>query len=115
MGNVWNGLPQEEMTEVYARIGPSLGFSERKPPKERRKPDYQPVSSSKHVDKIRYFNTDKGFGKIGEQGVFFHVSAIVDGNASFVSKGVTVAYEKGTDRHGRVCAVDVQLVKERTQ
>lgn len=114
MMNVWNGQPLEEMTEVYARIGPSLGFSERKPEVTRQGPDYQPVSSSKHVDKVRYYNAEKKFGKIGEQGVFFHISAVVDGNASFVREGVTLAYEEGTDRHGRLCAVDVQLVKERT-
>ncbi|WP_169083240.1 cold-shock protein [Paenibacillus sp. PL91] len=109
---VWDGLPKAEMAEVYARIGPSLGFSERKAAVERREPDYQPVSSSKHIDKVRYFNAGKGFGKIGEQDVFFHVTAVIDGNASFICKGVTLAYEEGTDRHGRVCAVDVQLVKD---
>ncbi|KQN97589.1 cold-shock protein [Paenibacillus sp. Leaf72] len=92
-------------------IGPSLGKSPRKPAIERREPDYQPVSSSKHTDKVRYYNAEKGFGKIGEAGLFFHVSAVVDGNASFIREGVTVAYEESVDRRGRPCAVDVQLVE----
>jgi cold shock CspA family protein len=109
---IWDG--GEGTGDEIKFIGPSFVVSPRKATVERQGPDYQSVSSSKHVDKVRYFNAGKGFGKIGEQGVFFHVSAFVDGNASFVREGVTLAYEEGTDRHGRVCAIDVQIVKERT-
>lgn len=110
---VWDGLKSEDMAEVNALIEPSLGRSTRQPDKERRKPDIQPVSTSKHVGKVAYYNAEKRFGFIGSDRLFFHASDIVDGNASFIRQGSAVAYEEGTDsRRGTAKAIDVQLVHE---
>ncbi|MCU6709783.1 cold shock domain-containing protein [Paenibacillus sp. J5C_2022] len=105
----------EAHVELMASIGPSIGTSKRQPKPERKGPEYQPVSPSKHVGKVRFFNPDKGFGFIGLNGgkpgkLFFHVAEIVDGNKAYIREGVTVAYEEGVDRQGRTKAVAVQLV-----
>ncbi|MFD1955827.1 cold-shock protein [Paenibacillus thailandensis] len=109
--NVWEGLQNEEMAEVLSKIGPSIAKSRFRG--ESNKPVYQPVSPSKFVGKVVFFNADKGYGRIGEHGQFFHVNQVSDGNATFIKKGVMVAYEEGIDaRSKRPQAVDVQLVKE---
>jgi Cold shock proteins len=96
---------------LMASIGPSLGVSRRKPEPNRKKPDYQPVPAGKMVGKVTFYNPERGFGRIDKR-LFFHVNEVKDGNAAFISEGVTVAYEEGVDRRGREKAVEVQLVKE---
>lgn len=63
--------------------------------------------------KIKMFNEDKGFGFIkpddGGDDVFFHVSALRDGDEINVGKAVT--FEMGTDpKSGKSKAVSVDLV-----
>lgn len=94
-------------------LTPTGYVSSRMPRKERKGPEYLPVPSSKYTGKVTYFNAERNFGKIGRR-IFFHVSEVKDGNASYIREGVTVAYEEGVDaRDGREKAVDVQLVPER--
>ena len=108
---VWDGLKNEDMTEVYGRIGPSIAFSKRAPKPEPRTVKYQPVSSAKLRGRVTYYNMGKGFGRIGKR-LYFHFSDVVDGNASFIREGVFVAYEDGINpRNGREKAVDIQLVE----
>ncbi|MFD1957136.1 cold-shock protein [Paenibacillus thailandensis] len=110
--NVWEGLQSEEMAEVNALIQPSIAKSRCRGKNEASGPVYQPVSPSKHVGKVVFFNAERGFGMIGTDGIFLHVSNVVDGNAAFLRKNSIVAYEEGVDRRGRTQAVDVQLVAE---
>jgi CspA family cold shock protein len=63
--------------------------------------------------KIKMFNEDKGFGFIkpddGGDDIFFHVSALRDGDE--ISQGKTVSFEMGVDKKsGKAKAVSVDLV-----
>ncbi|MDB5603811.1 MAG: Cold shock protein [Bradyrhizobium sp.] len=63
--------------------------------------------------KIKMFNEDKGFGFIkpddGGNDVFFHVTALIEGDD--VTVGKVVAFEMGTDpKSGKSKAVSVDLV-----
>ena len=63
--------------------------------------------------KIKMFNEDKGFGFIkpddGGVDVFFHVSALRDGDE--ISQGKAVNFEMGVDKKsGKPQAVSVDLV-----
>jgi CspA family cold shock protein len=63
--------------------------------------------------KVKMFNEDKGFGFIrpdgGDTAVFFHVSALRDGDD--VTSGKAVNFEMGTDeRSGKAKAISVDLV-----
>jgi CspA family cold shock protein len=62
--------------------------------------------------KIKMFNEEKGFGFIqpddGTGDVFFHVSALRDGDE--IAKGKAVSFEMGTDpKSGKTKAVSVDL------
>ena len=100
----------DSVTDKYIRLMAPHATSPRKAPKERKKPEYLPVSPSKQTGRVTFFNAEKNFGKINGK-MFFHVSDFVDGNAAYIRKGVTVAYEEGVDRSDRVKAIDVQLVE----
>jgi CspA family cold shock protein len=63
--------------------------------------------------KIKMFNEDKGFGFIKPDGggddIFFHVSALRDGDE--ISQGKPVSFEMGVDKKsGKTKAVSVDLV-----
>lgn len=63
--------------------------------------------------KIKMFNDSKGFGFIkpddGGNDVFFHVSALKDGDD--IAEGKAVTYEMGSDpKTGKSKAVSVDLV-----
>lgn len=63
--------------------------------------------------KIKMFNEDKGFGFIkpddGGNDVFFHVSALRDGEE--IAKDAVVSFEMGVDqKSGKPKAVSVDLV-----
>ena len=63
--------------------------------------------------KIKMFNDDKGFGFIqpddGGSDVFFHVSALRDGNE--ITKGKAVNVEMDADpKSGKTKAVSVDLI-----
>jgi CspA family cold shock protein len=63
--------------------------------------------------KIKMFNEEKGFGFIkpddGSNDVFFHVSALREGDD--VTVGKAVAFEMGTDpKSGKPKAVSIDLV-----
>ena len=63
--------------------------------------------------KIKMFNVDKGFGFIkpddGNNDVFFHVSALREGDEITVGKAVT--FESGVDpKSGKSKATSVDLV-----
>ncbi len=108
---VWIEDTGADRAELESRIGPSIAVSPRQPAGERSEPEYLPVSPSKHVGTVTFFNAEKRFGKIDGR-VFFHVADMIDGNKAHVREGVTVAYEEGVDkRSGREKAVDVHLVK----
>jgi cold shock protein len=62
--------------------------------------------------KIKMFNEDKGFGFIkpddGGDDIFFHVSALRDGDE--ISQGKAVSFEMGIDKKsGKTKAVSVDL------
>jgi CspA family cold shock protein len=63
--------------------------------------------------KIKMFNEDKGFGFIkpddGGDDIFFHVSALRDGDE--IRQGKAVSFEMGVDKKsGKPKAVSVDLV-----
>jgi cold shock protein len=63
--------------------------------------------------KIKMFNEERAFGFIkpddGGDDVFFHVTALRDGDE--IAKGKTVSYELGVDpKSGKSKAVSVDLV-----
>jgi cold shock protein len=63
--------------------------------------------------KIKMFNEGKGFGFIipdnGGDDIFFHVSALRDGDE--ISQGKPVSFEMGVDKKsGKTKAVSVDLV-----
>jgi CspA family cold shock protein len=63
--------------------------------------------------KVKMFNEDRGFGFIkpddGGADVFFHVSALKEGDE--ITKGAAVTFEVGTDPNtGKTRAVSVDLL-----
>jgi CspA family cold shock protein len=65
------------------------------------------------IGKVKMFNDEKGFGFIrpddGSNDVFFHVSALREGDDVTVGKAVT--FETGVDpKSGKTKAVSVDLV-----
>ena len=65
------------------------------------------------IGKIKMFNDEKGFGFIkpddGGEDVFFHVSALREGDE--VMRDKAVSFEMGTDpKTGKTKAVSVDLV-----
>jgi CspA family cold shock protein len=65
------------------------------------------------IGKVKMFNDEKGFGFIrpddGSNDVFFHVSALREGDDVTVGKAVT--FEAGVDpKSGKTKAVSVDLV-----
>ncbi|MOA32521.1 Cold shock protein CspA [compost metagenome] len=104
-------LKNKDMTEVYSRIGPSLGQSLRSelPPKERRK---KAESNRKH-GVVKMFNIERQFGFItvkGEPDVFFHLSAAEDADTAYFMRGDRVTLEVDIDKRVRTCAKNVRLV-----
>lgn len=102
-GEVWDGLKGEDMTEVYSRIGPSLGYSPRseqpKKPKDKRLNGY-----------IRRYYDDQKYGFIGREGakdVHFHISAVQSAGKPQIGDRVT--FEIGTDKRGKPTAKNVRL------
>jgi CspA family cold shock protein len=61
---------------------------------------------------VTYFE-EKGFGflrpEAGGRDVFFHISRLVDGQASDLSPGARVSFELGMDRTGKMAASAVRI------
>lgn len=61
---------------------------------------------------VTYFE-EKGFGflrpEAGGRDVFFHISRLVEGQASDLTPGAKVLYELGMDRTGKMAASSVRL------
>ncbi|GAA0134733.1 hypothetical protein YSY43_15730 [Paenibacillus sp. YSY-4.3] len=112
MAQVWDGLKGEEMAEVFARIGPSLGKSTVAPPKEKRKKVQTNLSIKQGV--VKMFDIGRGFGFLrvkGEPDVYFHSSNVSDSaDTMYFMRGDIVSFEPGEDNRGRPCAKDVKLV-----
>ena len=64
--------------------------------------------------KVKWFNSDKGFGFIqpegGAQDVFVHISAVERAGLQTLKDGAAVSYELETGRGGKTSAVDLRLV-----
>lgn len=105
MTQAWDGLKGEDMTEVYSRIGPSLGYSPR---------SEQPSSPKvkRQIGYVRRYYDDRRFGFIGrEEGpdVHFHISAVQ--GAEKLRTGSRVKFEIGADKRGKPTARNVSLVR----
>ena len=64
--------------------------------------------------RVKFFNTDRGFGFIvpdgGGSDVFVHVHDVEAAGMKTLLEGQLVAYEVGTGRGGRSKAVNVRLL-----
>ncbi len=64
---------------------------------------------------VTYFET-KGFGFLrpddGGRDIFFHVSRLVEGDATSLRPGARVLYELGMDRAGKMAASSVRIAPE---
>ncbi|MCP1186452.1 cold-shock protein [Paenibacillus sp. 1781tsa1] len=100
---VWDGLFGEEQEEVNALIGPSLGKSPTKAPKQPK------VKRSSGV--VAHFNDERGWGFInaGKSRLFFHISECPDYDSAIVPVGSRVTFETGEDKKGRECAVSIKV------
>ncbi|GAS85656.1 cold-shock protein [Paenibacillus amylolyticus] len=103
MSNVWNGLLNSDMEKVNAIIGPSLGISPTKAPKQPK------VKRSSGV--VAHFNDERGWGFInsGKSRLFFHISECPDYDSAIVPVGSRVTFESGEDKKGRECAVSIKV------
>ncbi|WP_418039195.1 cold-shock protein [Paenibacillus xylanilyticus] len=102
---VWAGLVNSEMDEINALIGPSLGKSTTKAPKQTK------VKSTPGV--VTHFNDERGFGFIrsGSSRIFFHISELHDDvDTAFIPAGTRVTFETGKDKNGRECAVSIKVL-----
>jgi len=63
--------------------------------------------------KVKFFNTDKGFGFIipedGGKDVFVHVKDLSQSGIKFLSKDQRISYETKEDR-GKVVAVNIRII-----
>lgn len=103
MSNVWNGLVNSGMEKVNAIIGPSLGKSPVKAPKQPK------VKRSSGV--VTRFCDERGFGFIrsGSSRIFFHISELHDDvDTAIIPAGTRVTFEESTDNVGRPCAISVK-------
>ncbi|PAK55415.1 cold shock domain-containing protein [Paenibacillus sp. 7541] len=124
---VWSGIKNEDMTEVYSRIGPSLGKSPVAPPKPNRKLMKAANEMGKAIGKAiegtptggEFTGTiaapikARGFGFISpdddDKEVFFHVSD--SPNAEGLRRGTRVRFDlKQNIRSGKTTAVNVSPV-----
>ncbi|GAB6927117.1 hypothetical protein JCM10914A_11000 [Paenibacillus sp. JCM 10914] len=104
---VWTGIKDEDMSEVYSRIGPSLSKS----PVTQPKPKREKEKSSRRQGKVRMFNSEKNYGFVRSRkdDFFFHISSAEDPGLSYVLPGELVTFEIGEDKQGRPIAVKVKL------
>jgi len=67
--------------------------------------------------RVKFFNTDRGFGFIAPDGggsdVFVHVSDVEAAGMKTLVEGQLVAYEVGTGRGGRSKAVNLRSLNKR--
>ena len=65
------------------------------------------------VGTVKFFNTQKGFGFIAQEGggkdVFVHISALQRSGIDHLSDGQRVSFELERDRQGRESAVNLKL------
>jgi len=103
MSNVWNGLQNSDMEEINELIGPSLGVSPVKAPKQPK------MKRSSGV--VTRFCDERGFGFIrsGASRIFFHISNLHDDmDTAIIPAGTRVTFEESTDKAGRPCAVNIK-------
>jgi cold shock CspA family protein len=66
------------------------------------------------VATIIKYDDERGYGFLqigrGEPDVFFHIKAVEPNLVPQIAVGLRVAFEYGTTRDGRPCAVDVKAV-----
>lgn len=64
---------------------------------------------------VTYFEA-KGFGFLrpddGGRDVFFHISRLIDGDATALRPGTRVVYELGMDRTGKMAASSLRIAQE---
>lgn len=65
------------------------------------------------IGKVKFFNTQKGFGFIEPDGggndAFVHISAVEKAGLNSLVQDQRVSYELQTDQRGRSSAVQIQL------
>lgn len=102
----FNGLGMEDMAEVYALIGPSLGKSRTA---DEAKPKRKRVTGT-----VRKFNDPKGYGFINygpdDASIFYHIKDVVDPGVTYLRYGERVSFEIGTDKQGRKQAEKIVLI-----
>lgn len=64
--------------------------------------------------KVKWFNTDKGYGFIapndGGKDVFVHITAVQGAGLDGLSEDADVSYELETRRDGKTSATDLRLI-----
>jgi CspA family cold shock protein len=67
--------------------------------------------------RVKFFNTDRGYGFIAPDGggsdVFVHVHDVEAAGMKILVAGQSVAYEVGPARDGRIKAVKLRLLDQR--
>ncbi|MFC5650912.1 hypothetical protein ACFPYJ_17690 [Paenibacillus solisilvae] len=100
----------EAYAELMARIGPSISRSPRLPRKDRAQPELLPVADDMLTGEILFYDSERGFGRLGSERLFFHIADVVPQHSAYICEGVEVAYRVGNGRDGRTKAVNIQLV-----
>lgn len=107
VAKTWDGLNGEEMAEVFSRIGPSLAKSPVAPPKEKRKK----ADTSRKRGRVKFINTQKGYGFISIYGADDLHFSVSDANGAKLMRGDRVTFEVGEDARGRLTAMNVRLAR----
>lgn len=116
MTQVWDGLKNEDMTEVYSRIGPSLGYSPRSEQPSRKEAKKSSLKKLEHATTrlkgtIIFYRGDRGFGFIKQaagKDIFFHITDAAEPGLTQFAPGERVRYELG-EKDGKPAAIKITL------
>ena len=106
--------PSAELTdEDLALIKQGVGDKTSRPQQTTASSAEGPDERAEQIGSIITYFEEKGFGFLrpesGGRDVFFHISRVVEAQASDLTPGTRVAFELGMDRTGKMAASMVKL------